>query len=107
MWLVGNNQQYGSPVNRIRITGAWASRSLTRQPALSLVQRVRAYAGYAGFLAVLLGTDLAFWAARARQWLAGLLGVASGGFEDELERTMRGFAKSNFGVDIAQTAFEG
>ncbi|GJE91340.1 ABC1 kinase family protein [Phanerochaete sordida] len=103
----GNNQMFGSPVNRIRITGEWASRSLTRHPALSGAQRVREYAGYVGFLAVMLGIDLAFWAARVRQWLGLRLGWASGGFEDELERTMRGIAKSSFGVDIAATAFEG
>ena len=29
------------------------------------------------------------------------------GFADELERSMRGFAKSNFGMDVAPSAFEG
>lgn len=103
----GNNQMFGSPVNRIRITGEWASRSLTRDPGLSRKQRLREYVGYLGFVLITLSIDLAFWAARTRQWISLRLGWASGGFEDELERTMRGIAKTNFGVDIAETAFEG
>lgn len=103
----GNNQLFGSPVNRIRITGEWASRSLTADPSLSRSQRLREYIGYFSFLLVTFTIDLAFYASRLRQWISLRLGRASGGFEDELERTMRGFAKTNFGVDIAETAFEG
>lgn len=97
----------GSPVNRIRITGEWASRSLTADPQLSTSQRLRAYVGYLGFLAVTLSIDLVFWTTRLKQWVSLRLGWTSSSFEDELERTMRGFAKSNFGVDISETAFEG
>jgi len=35
------------------------------------------------------------------------MGLMSEGFEDELERSMRGFAKSNLGVDVAADAFDG
>ncbi|EKM53354.1 uncharacterized protein PHACADRAFT_186037 [Phanerochaete carnosa HHB-10118-sp] len=107
-WIVqGNNQLFGSPVNRIRLTGEWASRSLVTDPALSRAQRLRAYVAYAGFVFATVALDLAFYASRVRQWVGLRLGWASAGFEDELERTMRGIAKTNFGVDISATAFEG
>jgi aarF domain-containing kinase len=35
------------------------------------------------------------------------LGLEREGFEDELERKMRGIAKSNFGMDIGPNAFQG
>ena len=97
----------GSPVNRIRITGSWASRSLAWNRDLSLRQRSREYVGYVSFLLVTFTIDLAFWMSKVRQWVRVRLGLASEGFEDELERTMRGFAKSNFGVEIADDAFTG
>lgn len=97
----------GSPVNRIRITGEWASKSLTADPRLSMAQRLREYVGYLGFLTVMISIDFVFYATRLRQWVSLKMGWASNSFEDELERTMRGFAKSNFGVDIGETAFEG
>ncbi|KAL7277893.1 hypothetical protein ACG7TL_008842 [Trametes sanguinea] len=123
----GNNQAYGSPVNRIRITGYWASRSLLTPHPLSptpspsslslisrraLAARLRALAQYLVFRAVMLSSDVLFWAARTRQWLARVVlrraGAGSGdGFEDGLERTMRDFAKENFGVDIPENVFDG
>ncbi|KAL6304993.1 ABC1-domain-containing protein [Sparassis latifolia] len=103
----GNNQLLGSPVNRIRITGSWASRSLTELPNLSWRQRVREYLRYLTFLAVTWSIDVAFWISKVRQWTRVRLGLKGEGFEDELERTMRGFAKTNFGVEIAADAFEG
>jgi len=103
----GNNQLLGSPVNRIKITGTWASRSLTVAPNLSWRQRFGNYVQYLVFLAVSLSIDIAFWTSKLRQWTRLKLGLKGEGFEDELERTMRGFAKTNFGVEIAQNAFEG
>jgi len=44
---------------------------------------------------------------RVRGWVRRRMGLMSEGFEDELERSMRGFAKSNFGVDVAANAFDG
>ncbi|KAI0645341.1 ABC1 family-domain-containing protein [Trametes meyenii] len=111
----GNNQSFGSPVNRIRITGEWAARSLlrahARDVALSPVRRLRELVSHALFRAVMFTSDVLFWIARARQWFWRRFGsgrVHGGeGFEDELERTMRNFAKANFGVDIPQNVFEG
>ncbi|KAI0763799.1 atypical/ABC1/ABC1-B protein kinase [Trametes elegans] len=105
----GNNQSFGSPVNRIRITGYWASRSLATGHDLPFRARVRELFQHAFFLAAMFATDVLFWATRARQWFRArfLSGRGREGFEDELERTMREFAKSNFGVDIPENAFEG
>ena len=97
----------GSPVNRIRITGTWASRSLAWHPNLSLRRRAWEYASYMEFVFVMFTIDFAFWVSKTKQWVKMKLGLVSEGFEDELERTMRGFAKSNFGVEIADNAFEG
>jgi aarF domain-containing kinase len=57
----------------------------------------------------MLSLDFAFWMARARQWIWGVLGLGREGmgFEDEIERSMRGLAKSNFGMDISADAFDG
>lgn len=51
--------------------------------------------------------DVAFWTSKMKQWIRMRMGLKVEGFEDELERTMRGLAKSNFGIDIAENAFEG
>lgn len=103
----GNNQQYGSPVNRIRITGSWASSSLTSDPALTFPERVREYRTYSEYRLAMVLLDLAFYVTRLRQWIWGLLGRTGHGFEDELERSMRGFARTNFGIEMSQGAFEG
>ncbi|CDO68648.1 hypothetical protein BN946_scf184382.g5 [Trametes cinnabarina] len=105
----GNNQFFGSPVNRIRITGYWASRSLVTSHPLTLSARLRALAQHLVFLSVMLSSDVLFWATRARQWLSRLFGYhrSGEGFEEGLERTMRDFAKENFGVDIPENVFQG
>ncbi|KAI0363112.1 ABC1-domain-containing protein [Pilatotrama ljubarskyi] len=103
----GNNQSFGSPVNRIRITGYWASRSLATSHHMSLSRRIREMFSHLVFLSVMLTTDVLFWATKVRQWFWRHFGRKSESFEDELERTMRDFAKSNFGVDIPENVFEG
>ncbi|KDQ58912.1 hypothetical protein JAAARDRAFT_128013 [Jaapia argillacea MUCL 33604] len=102
----GNNQALGSPVNRIKITGYWASRSLTTTPNLTFSERVREYWHYLRFRSIMFSLDLAFWLSGCRAWVRRRLGYKAEGFEDELERTMAGFAMNNFGVDIGP-AFEG
>ncbi|KAF9220569.1 ABC1-domain-containing protein [Gyrodon lividus] len=103
----GNNQALGSPVNRIKITGYWASRSLTTPTNLKFTQRAKERWHYLIFRGIMLSIDLAFWASKVHQWGRRMLGMSNMGFEDELERTMRGLAKSTFGVDVAPGAFEG
>ncbi|KAK5018568.1 hypothetical protein LTR60_001445 [Cryomyces antarcticus] len=97
----GNNQFLGSPVNRIKITGTWASRALAESPDLSLAQRVRYWGAHLLFRVVLLGSDLVFYYSKLRQ----TLGVG-GGMEDDLENKMRDMAKE-FGVELNHGVFEG
>ena len=97
----GNNQMFGSPVNRIKITATWASWSLAEAPNMTLVQRLRAYYNHFIFKSALFTTDLAFWYVRVKQWVTGR---ENEGFEDALEKSMRAFAKTNFGVEIAKDA---
>ena len=104
---LGNNQTFASPVNRIRIIGYWASRSLVTSNKLSLRRRIRELFGHVLFVSVLFTSDVMFYATRARQWVWHILGRTSQSFEDELEASMRKFAKSNFGLDVPAGVFEG
>ena len=56
----GNNQSYASPVNRIRITGSWASRSLVTSHSRTLGTRLRESARHLVFLTVLFFIDVFF-----------------------------------------------
>lgn len=97
----GNNQFMGSPVNRVKMMGNWASLSLVQDPSLSWKERAANACRHVLFRAVLLGTDFAFYWARIRQWLG--LGM---GFEDEMEARMKDVAK-DFGVDLQHNVFDG
>jgi aarF domain-containing kinase len=68
---------------------------------MTLVQRLRAYCNHFIFRSILFTTDLAFWYARVKQWMTGR---EDEGFEDALEKSMRAFAKTNFGFEIAKDA---
>ncbi|KAJ7722355.1 ABC1 family-domain-containing protein [Mycena olivaceomarginata] len=106
----GNNKTLGSPVNRIKITGFAASRALTRRTtSVDLRTRLAEYYHYAFFRAVMFSIDLAFWVARTRQWVWHALGLGRDGmgFEDEIERSVRGIAKSSFGMDVGADVFDG
>lgn len=98
----GNNQFLGSPVNRVKITGLWASRALVDDADLPLQQRVRNLWRHLKFRFALLSSDLVFYASRIRQ----LLGWGQG-MESDLEQVMRGMAKSTFGVELNHDIFEG
>ncbi|KAI9675082.1 MAG: hypothetical protein M1817_001490 [Caeruleum heppii] len=98
----GNNQYLGSPVNRIKITGMWASRSLVESPDLPLGQKVRNAWRHAIFRAVLFSSDVVFWIARVRQWVG-----RGQGMEDDVERSMRGLARESFGVELQGGVFDG
>lgn len=97
----GNNQYLGSPVNRIKITGNWASRSLIENPDLSFVERVRNFGRHMLFKLVILGSDVVFYGSKVRQFLG-----VGGGMEDELEESMRHMAK-DFGVELNHSVFDG
>jgi aarF domain-containing kinase len=51
--------------------------------------------------------DLAFWKNKIVGWVRWKLGLRVEGFEDEFERTIRGFAKASLGVDVVEGAFDG
>lgn len=97
----GNNQFLGSPVNRIRITGEWASRSFVDETDTSWRDRFRSWREHLLFRFVLLSTDAIFYFAKLKQ----LFG-AGGGMEDEMEAQMKHIAK-DFGVELNHGVFEG
>lgn len=97
----GNNQFLGSPVNRIKITGNWASRSLVDSPDLSLSQRFKNLGNHLLFKVVLFGSDVYFYAAKVKQFFGG-----GGGMEDDMELQMKKMFKG-FGVELNHGVFEG
>ncbi|KAL1843894.1 hypothetical protein VTJ49DRAFT_6837 [Mycothermus thermophilus] len=96
-----NNQYMGSPVNRIKMMGQWASRSLFQDKNLPLRQRVANIWDHLVFSAVLFLSDVAFYFFRLRQ----LLGLG-GGMEDEVEERLKEVAKE-FGVELQHDVFAG
>lgn len=83
----GNNQFLGSPVNRVKITGMWASRALAESKDASFADRWREYGRHVLFRTVLVSTDVLFWWSKVRQWLG--LGK---GMDDDIEESMRKMA---------------
>ena len=51
--------------------------------------------------------DFAFWKSKLVEWLREkMLGKARrGGFEDELEKHMRDFARESLGIDVGENVF--
>ena len=97
----GNNQYLGSPVNRVKMMGEWASRSLFEDPNRPWRERAAYMYRHLLFKAVLALTDVAFYFYKIRQWLG-----KGGGMEDEVEARMRSVAKE-FGVELQHDVFEG
>ena len=83
----GNNQFLGSPVNRVKITGMWASRALTESKDVSWQERWRQYGRHVLFRTVLISTDFVFYWSKIRQWL----GIGKG-MDDDIEESMRQMA---------------
>lgn len=98
----GNNQFLGSPVNRIKITGSWASKSLVESKDLSFGERLVNAWRHIIFRFVLLSTDFVFYTSKFRQAFG-----FGGGMEDDLEKQMRYIAKDQFGVELQHSVFEG
>lgn len=98
----GNNQFLGSPVNRIKLTGYWASRSLVDSKDLSFRERFANGFRHLMFRVVLLTSDIVFYTSKVRQWLGFGLGM-----EDDMEKQMRFIAKDQFGFELQQDIFEG
>ncbi|KAJ4286698.1 hypothetical protein N0V90_012950 [Kalmusia sp. IMI 367209] len=97
----GNNQFLGSPVNRIKITGMWASRALAESPDLTTGQRWSNWVKHLRFRLVLLLSDAYFTWSKVKQ----VVGVGRG-MEEDIEAHMRVMAK-DFGVDLQHGVFEG
>ena len=97
----GNNQFLGSPVNRIKITGNWASRSLVESSDLSYSEKIKNYGRHLIFKFVLFSTDVVFYTSKVRQFFG-----FGGGMEDEIEAQMKTMAK-DFGVELNHSVFEG
>jgi len=97
----GNNAFMGSPVNRIKMMGEWASRSLYQDPNLPLRQRVANIWNHLVFKMVLIMSDVAFYFF----WLKQLLGRGRG-MEDEVEERLKSVARE-FGVELQHDVFEG
>ncbi|KAJ5111007.1 hypothetical protein N7532_001542 [Penicillium argentinense] len=96
-----NNQFLGSPVNRVKITGTWASRALVESPDLPLSEKIRNLGQHVIFRLVLFSSDVFFWFTKIRQFLH-----LGGGMEDDIEAQMQGMAKE-MGVELNQNIFEG
>ncbi|PHH84068.1 hypothetical protein CDD83_2549 [Cordyceps sp. RAO-2017] len=97
----GNNQYLGSPVNRVKMMGGWASRSLYEDGGLPWRQRLGNAWRHLLFTAVLAASDLVFYFFRTRQWL-GL----GGGMEDEMEQRMKDVAH-DYGIELQHDVFDG
>lgn len=96
-----NNQFLGSPVNRVKITGTWASRALVESRDLPFAEKMRNFGRHILFKFVLFGSDLWFYFTKVRQFLR-----LGGGMEDDIEEQMQSMAK-DMGVELNQNVFEG
>ncbi|KAF3026020.1 hypothetical protein E8E15_000718 [Penicillium rubens] len=97
----GNNQFLGSPVNRVKITGIWASRALIESPDLPLAEKIRNIGRHFIFRVVLFSSDIFFYFTKVRQFLH-----LGGGMEDDIEAQMQNMAK-DIGVELNHSVFEG
>ncbi|PHH63563.1 hypothetical protein CDD81_5750 [Ophiocordyceps australis] len=97
----GNNQYLGSPVNRVKMMGWWASRSLWEDPNLAWRQRVSNAWRHGLFVMIMVASDVAFYLFKVRQ----LLGLG-GGMEDEMEKRMKDVAQ-DYGIELQHGVFEG
>lgn len=97
----GNNQFLGSPVNRIKITGNWASRALVESPDLGWGEKWANFGRHIIFKFVLFSSDVVFYTSKVRQWFG-----FGRGMEDDIERQMQYMAK-DFGVELNHSVFEG
>jgi aarF domain-containing kinase len=97
----GNNQFLGSPVNRIKITGLWASRALIESKDLSAGERWTNWVKHLRFRCVIAISDVWFFWSKVRQWVG-----VGGGMEDDIEAHMRSMAK-DMGIELNHGVFEG
>jgi aarF domain-containing kinase len=97
----GNNQYLGSPVNRVKITGYWASRSLSEDANLSWSERWRYYGSHMIFRVVLLASDAYFYFSKFKQFFG-----RGRGMDDDMDQAMRKMAK-DYGIEMQHGVFDG
>lgn len=98
----GNNQLMGSPVNRVKVMGRWASRSLVEDRGRPWRARLAAAWRYYVILqSVFVVSDVLFYFF----WLRQVLGLG-GGMEDEVEARMKKMA-GEYGVELQHGLFQG
>ena len=97
----GNNQFLGSPVNRIKITGNWASRALVESPDLPWREKIKNLGRHLLFKFVLFSSDVVFYTSKVRQFFG-----FGGGMEDDIEAQMKVMAK-DMGVELNHNVFDG
>ncbi|KAL8865477.1 MAG: hypothetical protein Q9174_006865, partial [Haloplaca sp. 1 TL-2023] len=83
----GNNQYLGAPVNRIKIMGNWASRSLVDSPDLSYGEKLINLGRHFLFKFVLFSTDVVFYTSKVAQFFGRKQNV-----EDDMEASIKKFA---------------
>ena len=97
---------FGSPVNRVKITGYTAANAIPRSPDLSLRQRASEYLHQVVFYTVMYTVDVLFWASHFKQWLRSRSAGTVKGFEDELEAQMAEMMKREYGFEIDPAMFD-
>ncbi|KAL8952098.1 MAG: hypothetical protein Q9222_001966 [Ikaeria aurantiellina] len=97
----GNNQYLGAPVNRIKIMGNWASRSLVDSPDLSYGQKLVNFGRHLLFKFVLISTDVVFYTSKVAQYFGRKQNL-----EDDVEASMKKMA-GDMGFELNHSVFEG
>lgn len=97
----GNNQYLGAPVNRIKIMGNWASRSLVDSPDLSYGAKLLNFGRHMLFKVVMFSTDVVFYSSKIAQFFG-----RKSNLEDDVEAGMKKMA-SDMGFELNHNVFEG
>ncbi|KAL8706912.1 MAG: hypothetical protein Q9201_000072 [Fulgogasparrea decipioides] len=97
----GNNQYLGAPVNRIKIMGNWASRSLVDSPDLSYGEKLLNLGRHFLFKLVLFSTDVVFYTSKIAQFFGRKKNL-----EDDMEVSMKKMA-GDMGFELNHSVFEG
>ena len=97
----GNNQYLGAPVNRIKIMGNWASRSLVDSPDLSYGEKLINLGRHFLFKFVLFSTDVVFYTSKVAQFFGRKQNM-----EDDMEASIKKFA-GDMGFEVNHSVFEG
>ncbi|KAL8897302.1 MAG: hypothetical protein Q9192_002653 [Flavoplaca navasiana] len=97
----GNNQYLGAPVNRIKIMGNWASRSLADSPDLSYGAKLMNLGRHMLFKLVMFSTDVLFYSSKVAQ----IFGRKSN-LEDDMEASMKKMV-GDMGFELNHNVFEG